>query len=152
MDEESWENKGIFESWFDDELEYYRNNKDRFNKSKIHKINMVPDNANVCKITCDGTYVYASTNFYPGDIIEICPTKMLGHDSLYSRDVRDVVFEIPGKKYVIPFGYCRFYLHDVPFDQCNCTYIWDPVKRVIVIKAINKIQKNSRLLLQTEMQ
>ena len=29
----------------------------------------------------------------------------------------------------------------------NCNYIWDPVNRVIVIKAINKIPKYSKLLL-----
>ena len=149
MDEESWEKKGIYESWLDDSLEYYHSHKDRYNKSKINKINMIPTNANQCRVSCDGNYVYANTTFYPGDIIEICPTKNIDKSSLYSRDMRDSVFEvIPNKKWVLPFGYCRYYLHDVALEEQNCTYIWDPIKNVIVIKAINKIPKYSKLFLK----
>lgn len=150
MDEESWEKRGIYESWFDDSLDYYRSHKDRYNKTKIGKINVVPTNANQCRVSCDGNYVYANATFYPGDIIEICPTKNVDKSSLYSRDMRDSVFEVvPNKQWVLPFGYCKFYLHDVAMEEQNCTYIWDPVKRVIVIKAINKIPKYSKLFLKT---
>lgn len=159
MDEESWEKKGIYESfdfnninesWFDDSLAYYQSHKERYNKSKISKINMIPTNANQCRVQCDGEYVYANATFYPGDIIEICPTKNIDKSALYSRDMRDSVFEvIPNEKWVLPFGYCRYYLHDVALEEENCTYIWDPVKSVIVIKAINKIPKYSKLFLKT---
>lgn len=149
MDEESWERKGIFESWFDDSLEYYQTHKDRFNKSKINKISAVSTDANQCRVQCDGNYVYANATFYPGDIIEICPTKNIDKSSLYSRDIRDLVFEvIPNKQWVLPFGYCRYYLHNVPIEEENCTYIWDPIKNVIVIKALNKIPKFSKLFLK----
>ena len=149
MDERSWENKGINESWLDDSLEYYHSHKDRYNKSKINKINAIPTNANQCRVQCDGDFVYANTTFYPGDIIEICPTKTIDKSSLYSRDMRDSVFEVvPNEKWVLPFGYCRYYLHDVDLTQQNCTYIWDPIKNVIVIKAINKIPKHSKLFLK----
>lgn len=160
MDEKSWEIKGynesmgfnyekdINESWFDDSLEYYQSHKDRYNKSKIGKINMIPTNANQCRVQCDGEYVYSNAKFYPGDIIEICPTKNIDKSSLYSKDMRDSVFEvIPNKQWVLPFGYCRYYLHDVPEEETNCTYIWDPIKKVIVIKATRKIEKNEKLLL-----
>ena len=147
MDEESWEAKGLYESRFDDSLEYYRNHKERYNKSKINKINMVPTNANQCRVTCDGKNVYANATFYPGDIIEICPTKKIDKSALYSKDMRESVFEVvPNEEWVLPYGYCKFYLSDHLGDG-NCNYIWDPANRVIVIKAINKIPKYSKLLL-----
>lgn len=147
MDEKTWEAKGIYESWFDDSLEYYQSHKERYNKSKINKINMVPTNANQCRVTCDGKNVYANATFYPGDIIEICPTKKIDKSALYSKDMRESVFEVvPNEEWVLPYGYCRFYLSD-HLDDGNCNYIWDPVNRVIVIKAINKIPKYSKLLL-----
>ena len=148
MDEEAWERQGLYESWLDDSLEYYHSHKDRYNKSKINKITMIPTNANQCRVQCDGTYVYANTTFYPGDIIEICPTKKIDKSSLYSRDMRDSVFEVvPNKEWVLPFGYCRYYLHDVSNDDANCTYIWDPIKSVIVIRATKRIPKYSKLFL-----
>lgn len=153
MDEQSWERKGIYESWFDESLDFYHAHKDRYNKSKISKINMIPTNANQCRVSCDGENVYANTTFYPGDIIEICPTKTVEKSSLYSRDMRDVVFEVvPNECWVIPFGYCRFYvnknINECDINSGNSTYIWDPIKRVIVIKAINKIPKNEKIILR----
>jgi len=94
MDEEAWERKGIFESWFDESLEYYQSHKDIYNKSKIGKINMIPTNANQCRVSCDGENVYANTTFYPGDIIEVCPTKSIDKSSMYSKDMREIVFEV----------------------------------------------------------
>lgn len=151
MDEKTWEAKGIYESWFDDSLEYYQSHKERYNKSKINKINMVPTNANQCRVTCDGKNVYANATFYPGDIIEICPTKKIDKSALYSKDMRESVFEVvPNEEWVLPYGYCKFYLSDNLGDG-NCNYIWDPINRVIVIKAINKIPKYSKLLLNIQL-
>ena len=31
---------------------------------------------------------------FPGDIIEICPTKQIDKSALYSKDMRDIVFEV----------------------------------------------------------
>ena len=61
--------------------------------------------------------------------------------------MRESVFEVvPNEEWVLPYGYCKFYLSDHLGDG-NCNYIWDPANRVIVIKAINKIPKYSKLLL-----
>lgn len=150
MDDRSWNNMKIYESWWDDELEnYYKDNKERFTKDHIKKIDMVSPNANVCKVITDGKYVYSNVVFYPGDIVEICPTKPISKSALYSKDMRDVVFEvIPNKEWALPFGYCQYY--DIPnADQkANCDFIWDPINKVIVIKAINKIAKHTKLILK----
>ena len=67
--------------------------------------------------------------------------------------MRDVVFEVvPNECWVIPFGYCRFYINKNMNESDetlgNSTYIWDPVKRVIVIRAINKIPNGEKIILK----
>lgn len=118
-------------------------------KESIKKVNMIPKTANVCKIYSDGQFVYANSVFYPGDIIEICPVREISKASLYSSDVRHIVFEVVrNEEYVIPFGYCQYYaLAEEPM-QANCEYIWDPNTKVIVIKALNKISKTDKLILK----
>lgn len=118
-------------------------------KNNIKKINMIPTNVNQCNVCSDGKSVYTRSLFYPGDIIEICPTRAIDKNSLYSRDVRDIVFEVvPNEEFVIPFGYCQYY--DVITKQTpepNCDYCWDPVAKTIVIRALHKLDKNTKLIL-----
>lgn len=118
-------------------------------KNHIKHVNMIPSNVNCCKVYTDGKSVYANAKFYPGDIIEICPTRQIDPTSLYSRDVRDIIFEvIPNTKYVIPFGYCQYYdIISRKNPDANCDYLWDANANVIVIKAIDKILKNDKLIL-----
>ena len=109
---------------------------------------MIPTNVNQCKIYTDGYSVYANSKFYANDIIEICPTKRIDKSSLYSRDVRDIIFEvIPNEYYVIPFGYCQYYDIKNGHNTPNCDYLWDPISQTIVIKAITKINKYDKLIL-----
>lgn len=150
MDDKTWNARGIYESWFDEEiLQYNQAIRDRRRKEhNIQKINMVGTNANACRVTTDGEHVYASTKFYPGDIIEIVPTRIIDKSSLFSKDVREIAFEVvPNEEWVIPFGYCQYYDLSNESVAPNCDFIWDPIKRVIVIKAINKIQKHEKLIL-----
>lgn len=150
MDERNFERQGLYESWWDDELNYYRTKPERYNKQKVVAITPVSTSANKCKISLDGNKVYAMEDFYPNDIIEICPTKTLNKSSLYSKDVRDVVFEVvPNEQWVIPFGYCQFYEID-DGQEPNCGFIWDNVNRTIVIKALSKIPKFSKLILKIQ--
>lgn len=118
----------------------------------IKKIDMVPTNANQCNVMFDGESVYSNCKFYPGDIIEVCPCRTVSKNSLYSRDVRDMVFEVtPDEDFVIPMGYCQFY--DIITRKnkiANCDYEWNPINRTIVIRAINKVNKHEKLVLNIE--
>lgn len=118
-------------------------------KSSIKHIDMVSTNKNICNIYSDGYSVYANTKFYPNDIIEICPTREIDRTSLYSRDMRNIVFEvIPNEQYVIPFGYCQYYdILSGDNNYANCDYLWDSIAKTIVIKAITKINKGEKLIL-----
>ena len=118
-------------------------------KTNIKKVTMIPTNLNQCKICSDGKSVYSNSQFYPGDIIEVCPTKSIDKLSLYTKDMRDIVFEvIPNEKYVIPFGYCQYYdVISKSNPDPNCDYMWDGDNNKIVIRALNRILKNTKLVL-----
>lgn len=136
----SWDDLFIQEPW------EVRNKKD---KSAIKRINMAATDMNKCKVICDGQNVYANAVFYPGDIIEVCPTRVIDNSALYSKDMRSIVFEVvPNTVYVIPFGYCQYYsIISKDNPVANCDYLWDDNKKVILIQATSKINKYEQLIL-----
>ena len=147
MDQKAWNMQGIFEDRF-----YGLFIKDEpKDKTKIKQVNMIPRNANQCKILSDGRSIYTGVAMFPGDIIEICPTKQIDKSALYSKDMRDIVFEVErNEKYVIPFGYCQYY--DIADEKhpANCDYIWDPNTNTIIIKALLRLPKDTKLYLNLQ--
>lgn len=135
-------------SWNDLFVDPYETRRQR-DKSSIKRINMAAADINKCKVCCDGKYVYANSKFYPGDIVEVCPTRKINNSALYSDDVRKIVFEIvPNTVYVIPFGYCQYY--SIISDETpvpNCDYLWDENNESIIIQATKKIDKYEQLIL-----
>lgn len=126
--------------------------EDPRDKSKIKQISMIPTNVNKCKVSSDGKSVYSNSNFYVGDIIEVCPTKQIDKTSLYSKDMRDIVFEvIPNEMFVIPFGYCQYYdIISLKNPEPNCDFMWDNESKTIIIKALTKIPRNTKLILNIQ--
>ena len=121
------------------------------NPNIIQKIEVLSDDVNQCKIYFKDGNVYSMEKFYPRDIIEICPVKYVDKSSLYSKDMRDIIFEVtPYEEYVIPFGYCQFYATSTNDydDEPNCDYIWDPNAKTIIIRATKRIPKNTKLILK----
>ena len=118
-------------------------------RDDIREITMIPTDAYVCRVRCDGKSVYANHSFTPGDIIEICPTREIMKDALYSKDVREMVFEvIPNEQYVIPMGYCQFYeISDGYQRKPNCDYEWDPKRGAIVIRSMGYIKPGELLVI-----
>ena len=118
----------------------------------IKGIDMISTDQYVCHVKCDGRNVYSAHKFTPGDIIEFCPCRSVDKQSLYSKDVRDMVFEVePNEKYVIPMGYCQYYdLGDNYGKTPNCDYEWDSDRECIVIRATRKIQKGDLLIINIE--
>lgn len=118
-------------------------------RANIKKVDMIPTNVNQCRVCSDGKSVYSNSKFYPGDIIEICPTRQVDKSSLYSRDMRDIVFEIiPNEYFVIPFGYCQYYdILSKKNPKANCDYMWNEEDKTIEIRALQKIPRNTKLIL-----
>ena len=133
--------KSLNEFWdpFDDKKEIH-------DKDNIRKVNMNAADENQCKIKMQGKNVVANEAFYAGDIVEIAPCKIM--DSNYTIEfIKDLVFEIPGNKYAIPFGYVQFYEINGEEKRANCDYLYDPNLEVIIIKAIKTINKGDKLIL-----
>lgn len=126
--------------------------QDMRERATILGAQMVPTNARQCRVHFDGKSVYSDTKFYPGDIVEICPCRNVSKTSLYSNEVRDLVFEVvPGQKYVIPLGYCQDYdIIDHYHEYSNCKWEWDGDMSAIIIRATTKIPKNTVLVLNIE--
>ncbi len=121
-------------------------------KKAIKKYDLVPTNARQCKVKFDGRSVYSNSRFFRGDIIEICPTRMVDKSALYSKDVRDMVFEVePDTTFVIPFGYCQHYdIISKKHPEPNCDYEWNPDDGTIIIRALCTVPKDTRLILNIE--
>ena len=95
--------------------------------------------------------VYSGVNFLEGDIVEECPVKELRGDAMFSRDIRDLAFQLyPDKEiYGIPFGYVNYYAtaYDVK-DIPNVDYGYDPKEGIIRVVAIRNIKKGDLLVLR----
>lgn len=107
---------------------------------------------NVCRVVLKNGKVYPQENmsFNNGDIIEICPCKEISGQSLYSREIRDLVFKIEDEaepKYMMPLGYCQYYIIEDEYNKGNCDYMYDPNMKCIVIKATRPISPKDALVL-----
>ncbi len=112
---------------------------------------MVPTDKYKCMVACDGKSVYANHKFYAGEIVEVCPVREISKQSLYSRSVRDMAFEVAKDEYVIPLGYCQFYdILDGFNQEANCSWEWNSKKKTIIIRAIKKIERGEKLVLNIE--
>ncbi|WQJ53265.1 MAG: hypothetical protein [Wendovervirus sonii] len=150
MDQHIYNQQDLFESWWKENVNWYHENQpERFTKDKIVKINMIPTDVNACRVKFGGHSVFTNAKFYTGDIIEICPARTVGKESLYSKDMRDIVFEvIPHEKWVVPFGYCQYYKHADYKNDSNCSYEWDSKTGNIIIRALCNMPENTELVLQ----
>lgn len=119
----------------------------RRDKNDFVNMKMVSNDANKSRVYTDGKSVYAYKTFMPGDIVEICPCKVFSDQSLYSRELRDLVFEIAYNKFAMPFGYATIY--DLANDPllANCDYLWDANTECVIIKATKRINKGDKLWL-----
>lgn len=93
--------------------------------------------------------VYSTRIFVPGDIVEECPVQLLSTDALYSRDIRDISFEIDPEKrlYGIPYGLANIYRNsDDTRTDGNIDYEYDPKEGLIRIYALRKIRKDEELV------
>lgn len=120
-------------------------------KKAIKSITAIPADANKCKVYTHNDYVYANANFRRNNIIEICPVVEVGRSALYDSDIRTIIFEVEkNDKFVIPFGYCQFYAlaDEKKGIKPNCTYLWDPNTKTVIIKALTNIAKGEQLFLE----
>lgn len=103
--------------------------------------------ASQCKVSFIDGDVYAAATFYPGDVVEMCPCKMIEND--LGDELKELTFEVDEGKYAVPFGYAQWYKLSDETISPNCDYEFDPNNNVIVIRATEKIMKGDVLCLDS---
>lgn len=121
-------------------------------KSELRHCDMIPTDHLQCNVRFAGKSIYSNCRFRPGCIIEVCPVRRVSPTALYSKEVRDMAFEVvPGEEYVIPLGYCQYYdVVSKKFPEANCAYEWDAHRRCIIVRAITDISKDTVLVIDVE--
>src|SRR5574344_1921325 len=136
--------KGFMNHNLNEEYDLFDPSFQKLDKNNFLNLTAKINTDNCNRIIMKNNSIYSNTTFYPKDIIEICPCKIVHNESLFSRDVRDIVFEItPNKEWAIPFGYVQYYNVSDNSDIINCDYIFDPNTNNIIIKAIKKIPEGT---------
>lgn len=142
-----------FERMLEESLaDLFKNRRKKHDTSEIRDVKFGATDAEQCNVLFSKNSVWSKTKFWPGDIIEKCPCREISKSALYAREVRDMVFEVePDEMYVIPMGYCQFYdIISRKNPKANCDYEWNPKDGTIVIRAICKIGKYEKLVLNIE--
>lgn len=117
-------------------------------RNLVKDIDAVPRDAHMCRIRANSEHVWADADFNNGDIIERCPVREISKASLYSRDMRDIAFVIGRDRFAVPMGYVQFYDIMDGFNlEPNCDWKFEPDTNEIVIRAIKKIKKGEKLVL-----
>jgi len=119
----------------------------QYNRDQITDISPADLAANQCKVSFIDGDVYATATFYPGDVVEMCPCKMIEND--LGDELKEVAFEVDEGKYAVPFGYAQWYRLSDETNSSNCDYEFDPNNNVIVIRATEKIMKGDVLCLDS---
>ena len=103
------------------------------------------------KILCKDGAMYAGINFIPGDIIEECPIKMLNASDMYSKNIRDISFEVSDGVYALPYGYANCYKTTYDSGKIgNIDYDYKVGDNIIKFYAIKRIKPNEELVLLVE--
>ena len=127
----------------------YQSKNDDINSKLIRKIKPY-NKSKVGNLLYKDDKVFANRNFFKGDIIEICPVRILHDEDLYSSNVRKIVFPIDLSQRIfgVPFG-----LSSVARSENeaklggNVDFEYDPSKsKEIIIKAISNIKRGDEII------
>ena len=100
--------------------------------------------------------VIAGKTFYPGDLIETCPVRLITGLEMYSEKIREFAFDVDPENgiYAIPFGLASYYRDSKGFNlKGNAGYEYEQMKGcqpVIKIVATRMIRKGSEVVLESD--
>lgn len=97
--------------------------------------------------------MYSGVNIKRGDVIEICPVVRLDRESMCSRSIRDMAFQLSINKddYGIPLGYANVYRTNLESkEDGNIDYEYPESSEIIKFVAARDIDPNEELILRVE--
>ena len=118
----------------------------------ITKIEALDFKQNKNQVCYKNGKMYAAKSFWPGEVIEEDPVKILSNHDMYSRNVREMAFElVANREYGIPIGYSTLYRRsDETSREPNAKYEYDKKNEQIIIKASAKIPEGNEIILKAD--
>ena len=121
---------------------------------KILNVKLWNNNTND-KIVFKNGRVFAGKFFGQGDVIEVCPVRLIYDKDMYSETIREFAFTIDKSKgiYAIPFGYASFYSNSkesTKDSNADYEYVNDMNGSYIKIFATRNIRKGSEIVLASD--
>ena len=138
----------LLDDIFTEEPKYQSQNND-INSKLIRKIKPY-NKSKIGNLLYKDDKVFANRNFFKGDIIEICPVRILHDEDLYSSNVRKIVFPIDLSQRIfgVPFGLSSVARSENEAKlRGNVDFEYDPSKsKEIIIKAISNIKRGDEII------
>lgn len=117
----------------------------------ITKVELWDSNRRLNQIKCLRNKVIANTKFFKGDIVEAAPVITLSHEDLYSKNIRDIVFDISPGKFGIPLGYSSIYRTSADTrNEPNIDYKYDIENNELIFVATKNIDKGEELIIAVD--
>lgn len=121
------------------------------NNNLITKVELWDSNRRLNQIKCLRNKVIANTKFFKGDIVEAAPVITLSHEDLYSKNIRDIVFDISPGKFGIPLGYSSIYRTSADTrNEPNIDYKYDIENNELIFVATKNIDKGEELIIAVD--
>lgn len=121
---------------------------------KINKPSLIKDvklwdsNKRLNQIKYFNKKMYANTNFYKDDIVEEAPVIILSNEDLYTKNVRNIVFDISPNKFGIPLGYTSLYRKSSDTNkESNLDYKYDIENNKLIFIAKRNISEGEELII-----
>lgn len=103
------------------------------------------------QIKCLRDKVIANTKFFKGDIVEAAPVVLLSHEDLYTKNIRDIVFDISPGKFGIPLGYSSKYRTSAETrNEPNIDYMYDIENNELIFITTKNIEKGEELIIAVD--
>ena len=125
-------------------------NTQEINNIKIKKVRPYNKNNHLGSLIYKNGRIYANRSFFKGDIIEVCPVRILHDDDLYSSGVRKIVFpiDLSSRIFGVPYGLvCASRCENETNLNGNVDYIYDPnIENEINVYAVKNIKKGDEII------
>lgn len=93
----------------------------------------------------------AINKLFKGDIVESAPVIILNQNDLYSKNVRDIVFDISPGKFGVPLGYAALYRTTLDVNkEPNIDYEYNIENNELNFIALKNIDKGEELIIKAD--
>ena len=117
-------------------------------KNLIKDVKLWNCNERLNKIKCVNNKIFANTKFFKDDIVEEAPVIILSNEDLYTKNIRNIVFDISPNKFGIPLGYTSLYRKSSDTNKKhNLDFKYDLENNKLIFIANRNIDEGEELII-----